>query len=201
MYATGAILAIKYLQWVSFCVVFCLVRISPRVRPGMRTSLLSPSLRITRSGIGVGGGDIDGARVAVGAGKGDLPDAGAGEGAGSGGRVVEGGVGMVGGKGAAVDGGTDAETGGGVITYSGVCARLPVPVSDVHARGINGSLVWSQVTSITRIYNYHRHGVQYVVAVQLQFGVAFQQSSLSQDTERVHGKTTDAGSESDFINR
>ena len=126
--------------------------------------------------------DIDGARVAVGAGKGGLPDAGAGEGAGSGGRVVEGGVGMVGGKGAAVDGGTDMETGGGIITCSGVCARLPVPVSDVHVRGIDGSLVWSQVTSITRIHDHHRHGVQYLVAVQLQFGVAFQQCSFSRDT-------------------
>ena len=72
-----------------------MVRISPRVRPGMRTSPSSPSSWTTRSGTGVEGG-IDGASIAV--------DVDAGEGA-----VV--GVDT----GASVCSGTGADAGGGGI--------------------------------------------------------------------------------------
>ena len=63
------------------------------------------------------GGGIDGAGVAVDAGAAGA-DAGAGQGTGSGGRVVASGGGIVKIKGAAAD--------GGINTYSGVGAGLPV---------------------------------------------------------------------------
>ena len=68
----------------SFSVMPRMVRVSPRrVRPGVRTTLSSPCIRTTLSGIGIGGG-IDGASVVAGTGVGKFTDAGAGEGADSG---------------------------------------------------------------------------------------------------------------------
>ena len=100
IYAPGLILARKPVWWVSSFIMFRLVRVSPRVRLGMRMSLSNPCFQTTRSGVGVGGG-IDGEGVAVGAGEGKCTDAGAG----SGGGVVVGGGGIVRGEGTTADAG------------------------------------------------------------------------------------------------
>ena len=54
-----------------------MVRVVPRVRPGMRTSLSCLGCRTTRPGFGVGGG-IDGEGAEVGAGTGEVAAASAG---------------------------------------------------------------------------------------------------------------------------
>ena len=126
VYALGPILAIKPIQRVSSCVMPRMVRVSPRVWPGMRTSLSNPSSCTTRSEIGVGG-DIDGASVVVGAGAGEGAAVGVGaeESIGNGAGTVARGSRIVIGKGAGAGAGTGAAAGGGMNTYSEVGAGLP----------------------------------------------------------------------------